>query len=122
MKLVLKAGPLIEVATRNHVMQFATDGSLPNPLEAAYASIAGCAGVYAKKACESLGISDEGIGIDMRVVGDKARPGFVLKINITVTFPDGFDEAQQAAVRDSIAKCPVKALIQQGDSIEFVIA
>ena len=34
-----------------------------NPLEAFYASLAGCAAVYAKKACKALGVSPAGIAI-----------------------------------------------------------
>ena len=39
----------IEVRAPRHSYVYATDGSLPNPLESTYAALAGCAGVYARK-------------------------------------------------------------------------
>lgn len=121
MKISVKSGPLIEVATKNHIVQYATDGSLPNPLESVYACIAGCAAVYAKKACHDLSLNEEGIEIELKVIGDKARPGAIGKITINLSFPEHITVEQREAIIASVEKCPVKALIEQGGSIEFVI-
>ena len=50
------SSPLIKVSTHKHEVSFALNGSLMNPLEGFYATLAGCAAVYAKKACKELGI------------------------------------------------------------------
>lgn len=119
--LTLEPGARIDVQARNHRYQYATDGSLPNPLESTYAAIAGCAGVYARKACRELAIDDAGIAISLRVVAKAGQPLVPARIVTTVAFPDHFDEAQQAAVLQSIEKCAVKALIQAGPEIEFTV-
>ncbi|MEY2920543.1 MAG: hypothetical protein RL261_1848 [Pseudomonadota bacterium] len=120
-KMTLEPGPRIDVRAKNHEYHYATDGSLPNPLESTYAALAGCAGVYAKKACRELAIDDAGIAISLRVVGRAGQPLIPSRIETTVAFPDRFDEAQQAAVLQSIEKCAVKALIQVGRDIEFTV-
>jgi len=120
-KLTLEPGARIDVQARNHHYLYATDGSLPNPLESTYAALAGCAGVYAKKACRELAIDDAGIAISLRVVGKAGQPLIPSRIVTTVAFPGRFDEAQQAAVLQSIEKCAVKALIQVGADIEFTV-
>ena len=45
-KTTLKAGPSIDISYRSFTFQYAINGEAPNPLEAMYASIAGCAGVF----------------------------------------------------------------------------
>lgn len=119
--VVLAAGPRIEVRTRAHTISYATDGSLPNPLEATYAAIAGCAGVYARKACRELGIDDSGIAIDVRIVAQPDRPLLPSRIVTVLQFPDRFTAEQRAAIIDSVDKCAVKALMQRGDQIEFEV-
>lgn len=119
--LTLDSGPAFEVQGRQHTYRYATDGSLPNPLEAAYATLAGCAGVYARKACRELGIDDAGIRIALRVVTRAAQALVPSRVVTTVEFPERFDAAQRAAVLASIGKCAVKALIEQGASIEFAV-
>ena len=47
--------PLIKVTTSKFEANYALDGSLMNPLEAFYASLAACAAVFAKKACQEPG-------------------------------------------------------------------
>jgi uncharacterized OsmC-like protein len=120
-ELTLTAGPGLDVKSPRHEYHYATDGSAPNPLESTHAALAGCAGVYAKKACRELGIDDTGIAISMRVV---ARPGAPLvpsRIETKVAFPDRFDAAQRVAVLESIRKCAVKVLIAEGRNIEFPV-
>lgn len=120
-RLDLDESPLLRVRFRNHTVEYATDGSLPNPLEAAYATLAGCAGVYARKACKALGISAAGISIDCKPVvqlaGNRAVPArFVTEVR----FPDHIPAAQRAAILEEIDRCAVKQLIHEGAGIEFV--
>ncbi|HWJ04491.1 MAG TPA: OsmC family protein [Steroidobacteraceae bacterium] len=119
--LVLDGSPRIEVASHRHRYAYATDGSLPNPLESTYAALAGCAGVYARKACRELGVDEAGIAISTRVVASAARPLMPERVVTVVDFPDRFDEAQRAAVRAAVAKCAVKTLLAEGARIEFVV-
>ena len=118
-RMTLQAGTTIDVQSRLHHYQYSTDGSVPNPLESTYAALAGCAGVYAKKACRELGIDDTGIAISLRVVAKTGQPLVPARFVTKVTFPEHFDEEQRAAVLRSIEKCAVKAIIQAGPAIEF---
>lgn len=117
--LNLDGGPLLHVAYRNHTLSYSTNGSLPNPLEATYAALAGCAGVYALKACKTLGISAEGIGISLKPVANANHPLLPTRVVTAVTFPAHVTPEQRQAIRDSIQKCAVKELIRLGSDIEF---
>lgn len=117
----LASGPRIEVVGRRHAITYSTDGSLPNPLEATYAALAGCAGVYAKKACRELGIDDAGIGIRLKVVAQPDKPLLPARIVTALEFPERFTDDQKQVIRAAIDECAVKALMQRGDSIEFAV-
>ena len=119
--VTLESGPRIEVKGRKHAIAYSNDGSLPNPLEATYAALAGCAGVYAKKACRELGIDDSGIAINLRIVAQPARPLMPSRIVTTLEFPEHFNREQRAAILASVDKCAVKALVQGGDEVEFEV-
>ena len=119
-KTTLKAGPSIDISYRSFTFQYAINGEAPNPLEAMYASIAGCAGVYAKKSCKSMGIPDEGISISVKPIATPSHPLLPVKIVTTLSFPPHFTVEQRAAIQTSISQCAVKELIAQGASIEFV--
>jgi len=118
----LEPGSRIDVVGRSHSISYATDGTLPNPLEATYAALAGCAGVYAKKACRELGIDDSGIAIRLKVVAQPDRPLVPARIVTTLDFPERFTSEQKQAVVASVDKCAVKALMQRGEQIEFSVA
>lgn len=119
--LDLNGDSTLRVRFRNHTMEFATDGNQPNPLEAAYATLAGCAGVYARKACKTLGIDAAGISIDckpvIRLSGGRALPA---RFVTDVRFPQRISEEQRKAILDEIDRCAVKQLIHEGAGIEFV--
>jgi uncharacterized OsmC-like protein len=117
----LVSGARIDVVGRKHTIAYATDGSLPNPLEATYAALAGCAGVYAKKACRELGIDDGGIEIALKIVAQPSQPLLPARFVTSMQFPERFTAEQRAAVVASVEKCAVKALIQRGEQIEFVV-
>ena len=119
--LVLNGTPHIDVNYRDKKVSYATDGSLVNPLEATYAAMAGCAGVYAIKACKALGISDEGIAIGFRPVVRPSNPSLPARMETVVTFPPRFTPEQREAILASIGKCAVKELIRNGGNIEFEV-
>lgn len=119
--LELQAGPRIDVAYRKHAFNYAVDGSLPNPLEAFYGALAGCAGVFAKKACGELGISDAGIAINLRPFVKAGNPLMPEKLVTTVTFPAHINAEARARILESIAHCAVKEVVKMGAEIEFSV-
>lgn len=118
--LALDGTPTLRVRSRHGVSQYAMDGSAPNPLEAALASLAACAGVYAHKACVKAGVSPAGIDIALKPTAS-AGGVVIRKLQLVVTFPDDFPEALIAPVLASIDECPVKEMIRTGDTIEFSV-
>ncbi len=117
----LHTGPRIDVAYRTYSFSYSVDGSLPNPLEAFYASLAGCAGVYAKKACKQLGISDEGIAINLRPIVKANNPLMPDKLVTSVKFPAHIESSNRALILESIENCAVKELVKRGSDIQFSV-
>jgi uncharacterized OsmC-like protein len=118
--LELDASNQISVHHKTHTIQYSMDGSLPNPLEATFAALAGCAGVYAHKACKAMGLSPEGIGINCKPVIRGGNLIVPARFATEVTFPLHFSPEQRQRVLDEIAHCAVKQLIHDGAGIEFV--
>lgn len=119
---VVDSTPHIKVSTAKHEANYALDGSLMNPLEAFYASLAACAAVYAKKACKPLGISAAGIEINCKPFAGPGGPLTLARFSTEIRFPAGFNAEQKAAVIDSIAHCAVKEVVADGPNIEFVVS
>lgn len=117
----LQPGARIDVAYRKHTISYAVDGSLPNPLEAFYGALAGCAGVYAKKACHRLGISDAGIAIDVKPVVRPGNPLLPEKLVTSVRFPATIEAAARGEILDEIASCAVKEVVKHGADIQFSV-
>jgi uncharacterized OsmC-like protein len=111
--------PLIKVTSGKHEASYALDGSLMNPLEAFYASLAACAIVYAKKACKSLGIKPAGIAVECKPFAGPGGPLTLTKFRTEVRFPAEFTTEQKAAILDSIAHCAVKEIVIDGANIDF---
>ena len=114
--------PLIKVSSAKHEANYAVNGSLMNPLEAFYASLAGCAAVYAKKACKELGIPAEGIVIDCKPFSGPGGPLTLARFKSEVRFPERFTAEQKAKILESIAHCAVKEIVIDGASIDFQVA
>ena len=110
----------LHVHYKNHVVSYGVDGSLPNPLEATYAALAGCAGVYTRKACKSLGISAEGIEISCKPVVRQGNMLIPARFLTEVSFPEHITDEQRLRILDEISHCAVKQLIHDGAQIEFV--
>ncbi len=118
---ICSKSPVINVNAGKHQAQYSVDGSLMNPLEAFYASLAGCAAVYTKKACKELGISPDGVEINCRPFAGPGGALSLAKFRTEVKFPDGFTPGQKDAVMASIAHCAVKAIVVDGASIDFSV-
>lgn len=114
-------GPTIAVSGKSGKnMTFSTDGSTANPLEAIYFALAGCAAVYAKKACAERGASAEGIEIALRPVGGTAL--VPKKIETSLRFPNEMTRELRDAVLSSVQECAVKKLMQEGATMEFAVS
>ena len=113
--------PLIKVTSSKHEANYAVNGTLMNPLEAFYASLAACAAVYAKKACKDLGIPAAGIQIGCKPFAGPGGPLTLGRFRTEVRFPAQFTGEQKAAVLDSIAHCAVKEIVIDGDGVEFQV-
>jgi len=118
---VVDSTPLIKVTTSKYEASYALDGSLMNPLEAFYASLAACAAVYTKKACKGLGISAAGIEINCKPFAGPGGPLTLAKFKTEVRFPEGFTAEQKAAVLESIVHCAVKEAVADGPNIDFQV-
>lgn len=118
--LTLDDSAILNVQSRQHQFTYSVDGSLPNPLEAAYAAIAGCAGVYARKACLKLEMSPAEIAISLKPTARPGNPMLPAKITTEVRFPAHFTPEAREAVMASVLECPVKGLITHGNEIEFI--
>lgn len=116
---VIDNTPLIHVSAGKHAADYSVNGSLMNPLEAFYASLAACAAVFAKKACKELGVAAEGIEINCKPFAGSGGPLTLGKFKTEVRFPEHFTAEQNAAVLDSIAHCAVKEIVAEGPTIEF---
>ena len=115
------SSPVIKVTTAKHEVSYAVNGSLMNPLEGFYATLAGCAGVFAKKACKEMGISPDGISIDCKPFAGPGGPLTLAKFKTEVRFPEGFSAEQKARVLDAIANCAVKEIVATGPEIAFSV-
>lgn len=120
--VTVKNSPVITVSGGKHEVSYAVDGSLMNPLEAFYATLAGCAAVYVKKACKELGVSAEGIGIACKPFAGPSGPLSLGRFKTEVTFPPTFTEEQKAKILDSISHCAVKEIVKAGNNIGFTVA
>ena len=118
---VVDNSPLIKVSSSKHEASYAVNGTLMNPLEAFYASLAGCAAVYAKKACKELGIPAAGIEISCKPFAGPGGPLTLSRFKTEVRFPAEFTAEQKTAVLDSIAHCAVKEIVIDGGDIEFQV-
>jgi len=119
-QLALNDSNQIQVRYKNHSIIYGLDGSLPNPLEATYAALAGCAGVYSRKACKALGISAEGIGINCKPVVRSGNPLIPTRFVTEVSFPVRITPAERQHILGEVSRCAVKQLIHEGEQIEFI--
>jgi len=110
----------LDVRYKNQVISYAQDGSMPNPLEATYAAIAGCAGVYSRKACKAMAMSADGIEISCKPVVQSGQALVPKRFVTDIRFPAHFSDEQRKRVLDEVSHCAVKKLIEGGAAIEFV--
>lgn len=117
--VTVSSSPVITVAGAKHEVSYAVDGSLMNPLEAFYATLAGCAAVYAKKACKELAVAPDGIAISCKPFTGTGGALSLSKFKTKVRFPESFSADQKAKVLEAISQCAVKKIVTAGAGIEF---
>lgn len=117
--VILEDSSNIHVQTRKHNYQYAIDGSKENPLEATFAALAGCAGVYALKYCKKHQLSAIGIKIQGKPYLDKMNPNMITKWVTEIEFPNHIDLVHQENIINEINQCAVKDLIQKGANVIF---
>lgn len=110
----------LRVNSKKFAFDYAIDGSRENPIEATYAALAGCAGVYALKACKKMNLSPMGIKITGKPYMDRANPLMLSKWVTHISFPDGWSEENKQIIIGEIQKCAVKEMISKGFEIDFV--
>ena len=117
----VQESPVINVKAGRHEAVHAVDGSAMNPLEAFYAALAGCAAVFAKKACKELGISPLGIDIHCKPFAGPGGSLTLSKFKTEVRFPEHFSAEQRATVLEAIRLCAVKKIVEGGAEIGFSV-
>jgi len=120
-RAIIDQTPVIKVSAGKHEAVYAHDGSLMNPLEAFYAALAGCAAVFAKKACKARGVPAEGIEISCKPFAGPGGPLTLARFKTEVRFPAAFPAEHKEAVRQSIAACAVKEIVKDGAAIDFQV-
>ena len=120
--VTIENSPVIAVAGGKHVATYAVDGSHMNPLEAFYAALAGCAAVYARKACRELDISADGIRIDCRPFAGPGGSLSLARFKTEVSFPGRFSPDQKARILDAIGQCAVKKIVEAGGEVDFSVS
>lgn len=108
----------LSIATDQSVKE-GGDGSAPSPFQLFLASLATCAGVYAKRFCETRKLSTEGLAI--RVLCDFAEKGFKIdKITYEMTLPQDFPEKYKSAIIRSVDLCAVKKHVCESPEFEII--
>lgn len=113
--------PVITVAGARHQVSYAVDGSLMNPLEAFYATLASCAAVFAKKACKEMGLPAAGIRIGCKPYAGHGGALTLSRYRTEVSFPAVFTAEQKARVIEAVSHCAVKKIVEGGAGIAFPV-
>jgi len=118
----LSNSPVVTVSSAKHEISYAIDGSMMNPLETFYATLAACAAVFAKKACKDMGCAEDGIEIAGKPFAGPDGPYTLRRFKTTVRFPETFAEEQKAKVIAAIENCAIKLIVEKGAGVDFSIA
>ncbi len=95
------------------------DESAPQPFDLFLASIATCAGFFAKAYCDARQIPTEGLALEMHVERDEERHR-VGRLAIEIVLPAGFPEKHREGILRAADQCSVKKHIQQPPVIDVI--
>lgn len=93
-------------------------GSAPPPFDLFLASIATCAGFYAKSYCDARGIATGALALQMHVERDEERHR-VGRLVLEITLPEGLPEHHREALIRAVDLCAVKKHIAEPPVIEI---
>lgn len=94
------------------------EASAPPPFDMFLASIATCAGIYAKGYCDTRGISADGLALEMRIERDEAERR-IAKLVLEFTLPADFPEKHRDGLIRSAELCAVKKHILHPPEFEI---
>lgn len=94
------------------------DGSAPSPMDLFFASIAACAGFYAKSFCLQRNIPYDGIKIS-QIMQRNEETRLIDNITINISLPSDFPQKYKDALIKSVEACAVKKHIVAG--INFAV-
>lgn len=91
--------------------------SAPPPFDLFLASIATCAGFYAKAYCDARQIATGGLSLEMHVERDPERHR-VARLALEIVLPAGFPEKHRAGIVRAADQCAVKKHVLEPPLIE----
>ncbi len=94
------------------------EGSAPQPFDLFLASIATCAGIYAKGYCDTRGIATEGLALEMRIERDPAERR-IARLVLQFTLPAGFPEKHREGLIRAAELCAVKKHLLKPPAFEI---
>ncbi|MEY3887693.1 MAG: Ribosomal protein methylthiotransferase accessory factor YcaO, partial [Pseudomonadota bacterium] len=99
-------------------IRYKGDGSAPGPFDYFLASSALCAAYFVKLYCDTRNISTEHIRLSQNnIVDPENRYAQIFKIQVQL--PPDISEVDRRGILNSIERCTVKKVVQEGP--EFVI-
>lgn len=123
LEVILGENLKVDVKTRSHIIKTdqpeiaGGDGTAPSPIEYFFASIAACAGFYAKAFCIQRNLSYEDIKIKLRMEKDE-QTRLVGNFVIDIKLPNDFPEKYINAFIKSVESCSVKKTIAAGPGFQ----
>ena len=108
----------VSIATDQSVKE-GGGGTAPSPFQLFLASLATCAGVYAKRFCESRKLSTQGMALTVRC--DFAEKEFrVENMTYDLTLPEGFPAKYTNAIHRAVDLCAVKKHVCDAPDFQIV--
>ncbi|MFW5792826.1 MAG: OsmC family protein [Bacteroidota bacterium] len=124
MEVILGENMKVDVKSRGQIIKTdqpqiaGGDGTAPAPLDLFFASIAACAGFYAKAFCMQRDISYEGIKISLRMIKNE-QTRLVDTFVIDMKLPADFPKKYKAAIEMAVNACAVKKTIAAAPTFEL---
>lgn len=93
------------------------EGAAPEPFDLFLASVATCAGVYAKSFCDEREIHAEGMSLRLDIQRDE--DGLITRLDLALRVRPEFPEKYERAIARAMSLCTVKRQLRQ--EIETVV-
>jgi ribosomal protein S12 methylthiotransferase accessory factor len=101
--------------------KYGGEAAAPAPFDLFLASLATCAGIYARNFCEIRKIPADGLALDMVCIDDPQKK-LIGEIRFRLTLPADFPDKYRQGIVRAMEQCAVKRHIQQAPafSVEIV--